>query len=140
MKLLGCAVRGILTHLERMENNIAIGATITESISHLSCCKKICMKKWFKEEEFILLITLGNHGFRQRRWRHGVGSKNLASQIALVCRKQRMISTNAQLLSPSNLAQDQVLEMVPSAFRVGFSTSINLIKKIPQRYSQRLHS
>lgn len=51
-----------------------------------------------------------------------------------------MVSANAQFLSPSNLAQDQALEMVPSVFRVGFSTSINLIKKIPQRYSQRLHS
>lgn len=30
MKLLGHAVRDILTHLDRIENNIAIGAKITE--------------------------------------------------------------------------------------------------------------
>lgn len=30
MKLLGHAVRGVLTHLDRMENNIAIAAKITE--------------------------------------------------------------------------------------------------------------
>ena len=48
--------------------------------------------------------------------------------IVSVLWKLRKINASIQLPSPVNLVQDQVLEMVPPAFRVGLSTSINLIK------------